>query len=85
MKHAKLTTVGAFEAKTHLAELLRRVSQGEEIQISRRGVLVARLVPPESHTMRDPRVLVREIRKLRKGITLGKLSIKELINEGRRF
>jgi prevent-host-death family protein len=38
-------SVGAFEAKTHLAALLDRVEKGEEITITRRGVPVARLVP----------------------------------------
>jgi prevent-host-death family protein len=78
-----MTTVGVFDAKTHLNSLLERVSKGETIQITRRGVPVAKLVPPDSHAARDPRVLVREIRELRKGITLRGISIKELINEGR--
>lgn len=85
MKRSKLTTVGAFEAKTHLTELLRRVSQGEEIQITRRGVPVARLVPPDAARREDLQQAARDIRALRKGITLGGMSIKELINEGRRF
>lgn len=38
-------TVGAFEAKTHLSELLERAERGEEITITRRGVPVARLGP----------------------------------------
>jgi prevent-host-death family protein len=37
-------TVGAFEAKTKLSELLDRVEAGEEIIITRRGKEVARLV-----------------------------------------
>ena len=37
--------VGAFEAKTHLSELLAAVEAGEEITITRRGRAVARLVP----------------------------------------
>jgi len=84
MSPKKVTTVGAFDAKTHLNELLRRASLGEEIQITKRGVPIAKLVPPDSNAPRDPRLLVREIRQLRKGITLGNISIKELINEGRR-
>ena len=39
--------VGAFEAKTHLPELLNRVAQGERITITRRGKPVAQLVPVE--------------------------------------
>ena len=40
-----METVGAFEAKTHLAELLDRVGRGETIIITRHGVPAARLVP----------------------------------------
>lgn len=43
-----MATVGAFEAKTKLSELLMRVERGEEIVITRRGKPVARLVAPES-------------------------------------
>ena len=39
--------VGAFDAKTHLAELLDRVSRGEKITITRHGVPAAMLVPIE--------------------------------------
>jgi prevent-host-death family protein len=38
-------TVGAFEAKTHLSELLARVEGGEEVMITKHGRPVARLVP----------------------------------------
>ena len=41
-----MATVGAFEAKTKLAELLDRVEQGEEIVITRRGKPVARMLRP---------------------------------------
>lgn len=37
--------IGAFEAKTHLSELLSAVAAGESITITRRGRPVARLVP----------------------------------------
>lgn len=40
------TSVGVHEAKTQLSQLLRRVASGEEITITRRGHVVARLVPP---------------------------------------
>lgn len=40
-----METIGAFEAKTHLSQLLERVEKGEEIVITRRGRPVARLVP----------------------------------------
>lgn len=40
-----MITVGAFEAKTKLSELLDRVERGEEIVITRHGKTVARMVP----------------------------------------
>jgi prevent-host-death family protein len=80
----RVTTVGTFDAKTHLNGLLRRVSKGETIRITRRGVPIAKLVPADAGEKHEPSQLVQEIRQLRKGATLGKITIRELINEGRR-
>jgi prevent-host-death family protein len=38
-------SVGVHEAKTHLSRLLVDVAAGEEVAITRRGEVVARLVP----------------------------------------
>ncbi|CAN5349727.1 type II toxin-antitoxin system Phd/YefM family antitoxin [soil metagenome] len=38
--------VNLADAKAHFSELITRVSQGEEIEIMRRGKLMARLSPP---------------------------------------
>jgi len=80
-----MKTVGAFEAKTHLNELLKRVSEGETIRITRRGVPVAKLVPADEHQQRDLKQVVREIREMRKGASLKGLTIRELIDQGRRY
>jgi prevent-host-death family protein len=80
-----MKTVGAFDAKTHLNELLQRASKGETIQITRRGIPVAKLSPPDSGRKEDGHILAASIRQLRRGATLGKLSIRELIDEGRRY
>ncbi len=80
-----MKTVGAFEAKTHLNELLREVSNGETIRITVRGKPVAKLVPAADGAEKDLRTIVRELRQIRKGAKLGDLSIRELIDEGRRY
>jgi len=80
-----MTSVGASDAKTHLNALLKRVSKGETIRITRRGVPIAKLVPADAGDKEDPKQLIREIRELRKSATLGKITIRELINEGRRY
>lgn len=80
-----MKTVGAFDAKTHLNELLQRASKGETIQITRRGIPVAKLSPPDCNQKEDAHSLAAAIRRLRRGATLGKLSIRELIDEGRRY
>ncbi len=79
-----MTTDGAFDAKTHLNSLLKKVARGETIQITRRGVPVAKLVPADPKEAQNPRDLARDIRELRKGVTLGKISRRELIEERRR-
>ncbi len=80
-----MKTVGAFEAKTHLNELLRQVSQGETVRITRRGIPVAKLVPPEDGQHKDLKQIVHDIREIRKGANLRGLTIRKLIDEGRRY
>ncbi|MGH8575455.1 MAG: type II toxin-antitoxin system Phd/YefM family antitoxin [Gammaproteobacteria bacterium] len=79
-----MITVGAFEAKTHLSTLLERVSQGEEIVITRHGKAVARLVPAAAADRSRIDQAIAKLKALRKGCTLGGLSWKELRDEGRR-
>ena len=77
--------IGAFEAKSRLGQLLDRVEAGEEIVITRRGKVVARLVPPGAAFDRErARGAVARIRQIRKGVTLGGLSMRDLVAEGRR-
>jgi prevent-host-death family protein len=78
-------TIGAYAAKTRLAELLERVVAGEEITITRHGVPVARLVPIKKKPTADERTAaIKRITKLSRQLTLGGTTIKELISEGRK-
>lgn len=79
--------VGAFEAKNTLGALLDQVERGEEVVISRRGKPVANLVRADSgadHQRERARAAGAGIREMRKGVTLGGINLKELIDEGRR-
>ena len=77
--------ISAFEAKTHLSRLLKRVQQGEKITISRHGVPVAILSPAEKGTTHEIPVLINELDELRRRTKPGAESIKDMIEEGRRF
>lgn len=44
------TEIGAFEAKAKLSEILRKVEQGERFTITRRGRVVADVVPSQSRS-----------------------------------
>ena len=60
--------------------------RSEEVTITRHGKEVARLVPARAGFSREAaRAAAQRIRAMSKGVTLGKLKIKDLINEGRRF
>ncbi|MEE9282198.1 MAG: type II toxin-antitoxin system prevent-host-death family antitoxin [Myxococcota bacterium] len=79
-----MSSVGAYQAKTHLPELLDRVEKGERIVITRRGVPVAVLVPAQAERGRDPRAVVDDILEFRRGRRLQGARVLELIREGRR-
>ncbi len=78
-------TVGIYEVKTHLAGLLERVEQGEEITITRHGVPIAKIVPIEPKRDKQKiREAIERLNTLSKGIRLDGLSLRELVREGRR-
>ena len=78
--------VGIFEAKTHLSALLDRVAKGEKITITKHGVAAAILIPPgEVRPKLSHAEVVEGMRALRQWVKRGKPSIRELIQEGRRF
>jgi prevent-host-death family protein len=82
---AKSQKVSAFEAKTKLSELLRETEQGGSFIICRRGKEVARLVPPVKEEQEvDLKQVLSLFREIRERIP-GKVSIRKLIEEGRRF
>jgi len=77
--------VGAYEAKTHLPRLLDEVQRGETIVITRHGVPVAELRPTAALSSAELAAKIeawREYRE-RENITLGGLSLREMIEEGR--
>lgn len=80
-----METVGAYEAKTHLPSLLEKVTRGEKITITKHGVPIAMIVPVEGAVKPDVNSTVEAIREFRRGRKLKGISIREMIEEGRRF
>jgi prevent-host-death family protein len=77
-------SVGAYEAKTHLSALLAAVEQGEEVEITKHGRVVARLVPP-TPARRTRAEVIDDMLRMRAGLEPVGIPIRELIDEGRRY
>jgi prevent-host-death family protein len=78
-----MITVGSFEAKTHFSALLEKVAAGEEVVITKHGKPIARMVAAAAFDQADVDDAVEQLRRFRKGKTLGGLSWKELRDKGR--
>jgi prevent-host-death family protein len=79
-----METVGAYEAKTHLTQLLERVAKGEKITITKHGVPVATLQPANSSKKTPVREVIEQLKRFRSDHRLNGLSIRKMIEEGRR-
>lgn len=76
--------VGAFEAQNKLETLLDWVASGEDVVITRHGQVVARLVPATASFDREAAKKAADgLRNASRGVTLGGLKVKDLVNEGR--
>jgi prevent-host-death family protein len=79
-----MRTVGLFEAKQKLSELVERAAEGEHIGITKRGKLTAVITPPQnSIDVKQIFADIDEIRKRIKPLPKG-MTVKDLIEEGRR-
>ena len=80
-----MSEVGAFEAKTHLPQLLRRVQQGERFVITKHSRPVAELIPFRQRDTEEIRAAIEGLKDFQRTHSLGGLSVRQLIEEGRRF
>ena len=77
-------TIGLFEAKQKLSELVERAGEGEQIGISRRGKLAAMLVPVRNNvSLKEAFADIERLRKRTKPLPKG-VTTRNLIEEGRR-
>ena len=80
-----MSIVRLSDAKDRFFALVERVAHGEQIMITKRGVAVAILAPPANPRKKDPRTVAERIRALRKEARLEGATIRQLIEEGRRY
>jgi len=75
-------TVGIFEGKTHFSALIKDVQAGETITVTKNGEPVAQIIPvPEGRSQADAAME----RILSRRVGLDDATIRELIDEGRRY
>ncbi|QWE24795.1 type II toxin-antitoxin system prevent-host-death family antitoxin [Polynucleobacter sp. AP-Elch-400A-B2] len=76
--------VDAFETKSHLEELFRKVGADRVVRITQHGKPVADLMPMLSNDMDLPTVAAQKMLFLMKGVSVqAEIDIKFLINAGR--
>ena len=80
-----MNEIGAFEAKTHLPKLLEEVRQGASFVITRHGNPVAELIPVRKTDPERVRDAIAGLKRFQESHTLNGLSIREMIEEGRRY
>jgi prevent-host-death family protein len=77
------TEIGAYEAKTRLAELLRDVQAGRRFTITHRGHAIAELVPVGDAGREDAGAAVAGMLQFMRQDPVRGIDLKALIDEGR--
>lgn len=82
-----MTVISSWDAQVQLPELLDRVAKGEQIVITKDNQPAAMLVPPPPGRGPDVKKVIEEFKAYskRQGRTLGDITFRELIEEGRRY
>ena len=79
-----METVGIYEARTRLSELIDKVGKGEEVTVTRHGVPVARIISVDGEKKIAIRDAIAAMERFGRGKSLRGLSLKKMIAEGRR-
>jgi prevent-host-death family protein len=81
-----MKTVKALDARMQFSDLLNRVARGEEITITRYGAPVALLVPVHQRGAKLTHMeIVEGMRTLRKRVKPGKMTVREMVAQGRQL
>ena len=83
-----MRTIGVYDAKTHLSHYLDEVAHGVSFLITRGGKPVAELRPLQDPERAARREAIKHLRELRERLALphtDKATLRELIDEGRRY
>lgn len=77
-----MESINLADAKARLSEIVDRAEAGESIDITRRGKLAARIVPPGGDTPRKP-LDIEALRALRASLPYQEQSAADLIRQMR--
>lgn len=79
-----MKTIGPYELRTKLSEILRRVQTGETFTVTSRGKPVADLVPSRSASRRKIAAAVRAIKAGMSKTAVSDERLKEYVENGRK-
>ena len=77
-----MAEIGAYDAKTHLPQLLERVQKGERFTITKHGRPVAELLPYSGHNAERARRAVARMRSARQGLAKRGVRLKDVLKRG---
>ena len=80
-----MAEIGAFEAKTHLPKLLESVQKGERFVITKHGHPVAELIPFRKRDTDKTQAAINHLKAFQKSHNLEGLSVREMIEAGRKY
>lgn len=78
-----MESVGIYEAKSKLSELVEKAESGQEVIITRRGRPVVKLVPARQGNRSDRSALIDEIIAFSKTCRIKRVNLRKLAAEGR--
>ena len=77
--------IGSYEAKTHLPKLLKKVSRGERITITKHGRPIAMIVPFSAAPTSDLDKTIAKLKALHTELGIKGLSAKRARETGRKY
>jgi len=78
-----MQTIGTYDLKTHLSEVLTAVERGKTIVVTRHGRAIARISPDHATKYKETRRAIAAIARFRRTRLPKGVTIRSLIEDGR--
>lgn len=80
-----MISIGLYELKTHLSKIMEQVQAGETVTVTKHGQVIATITGAKARDPEKIKAAIERIKEFRSKVKPDTMTIREMIDWGRRY